>query len=214
MVKILAVDPSGLSAAATKLGNMTFPVLPAPEAVTGTDPTAAAINSTLPSIESPVVDGLPAVQASLTQTGSAIASAAAMYAEIDQALGRTFGQLKSAASQLDAMAAGPLRTAAQLGLTTSLPMVAIGGVSPLAQSLAQGVQAASARGPGASPIPAQLTTDGSAGQPHAGETSADETNEDNKDTRQRPDTETDAGDARAAPDHRTLKTIPRTTPLV
>lgn len=66
MAEPLAVDPTGLSAAAAKLAGLVFPQPPAPIAVSGTDSVVAAINETMPSIESLVSDGLPGVKAALT----------------------------------------------------------------------------------------------------------------------------------------------------
>lgn len=87
MAEPLAVDPTGLSAAAAKLAGLVFPQPPAPIAVSGTDSVVAAINETMPSIESLVSDGLPGVKAALTRTASNMNAAADVYAKTDQSLG-------------------------------------------------------------------------------------------------------------------------------
>lgn len=88
----LAVDPTGLSAAAAKLAGLVFPQPPAPIAVSGTDSVVAAINETMPSIESLVSDGLPGVKAALTRTASNMNAAADVYAKTDQSLGTSLSQ--------------------------------------------------------------------------------------------------------------------------
>ena len=83
----LFVDTSRLEAAGNVLQELDFPVAPAPIVVAGTDPVSAAIKETLPIIESPVTEGLPAVKAALTRTGASIAAAAGIYSDTDQRLG-------------------------------------------------------------------------------------------------------------------------------
>lgn len=213
MVKVMAVDPAGLRAAGTTLRSVAIPEPPPPVALTGTDSAATAVASTLPTIESPVIDRLPALQAALTQTGSNIASAAAMYAEIDQTLGENFGQLTAPvsqiASQVGVMAAGPLQTASQLGLTTALPIAASQAVAPLAQNLIQTAQSAAGGASGAGPIPAQLTSDsGGTGQSLAGPTYlAGETDRDGKDRQQQPDAQPESRDGHTRPGHQTPENI-------
>lgn len=215
MVRVLAVDPAGLSTAGIKLGSIVLPPPPAPVATAGRDSAAAAIDSVLPGIESPVIDGLSSVASAVARTGSNIASAAAMYAEIDQRLSDQFGevgQLSAAAqqivSQLGEMSAGPLHMASQSGVATALPVTAIAGVAPLAQTLAQGVQSAAGSMSGAGPISALLTTDSSsAAQPNLGQTdTANATNNDDKNRHR--DTEAQAGDGRATPGRETLDNTP------
>ena len=82
----MVVDPSRLEAAGNALRELEFPVPPSPIAAAGTDSVSAAINETLPIIESRVTDGLPAVQAALKKTGSSIAAAAGIYADTDSRL--------------------------------------------------------------------------------------------------------------------------------
>lgn len=92
MAEPLAVDPTGLSAAAAKLAGLVFPQPPAPIAVSGTDSVVAAIDETMPSIESLVSDGLPGVKAALTRTASNMNAAADVYAKTDQSLGTSLSQ--------------------------------------------------------------------------------------------------------------------------
>jgi hypothetical protein len=76
------------------LGSLGFPAAPAPIVAGGTDSVSSAINETLPIIESPVIDGLPAVKAALARTGSSISVAASMYADTDQRLGDHISQVQ------------------------------------------------------------------------------------------------------------------------
>ena len=93
MTEPLAVDPPRLKAAGTTLRGLVFPAPPAPIVASGTDAVSAAINETLPVIESPVIEGLPAVKAAVTRNGSNIVTAANMYAETDQRLGDHVGSV-------------------------------------------------------------------------------------------------------------------------
>lgn len=86
MTESLIVDPSRLTEAGAMLKALRFPTAPGPIVAPGTDVVSAAINETLPVIESPVIEGLPAVGALVTRTGSSIVAAAGIYAEADQAL--------------------------------------------------------------------------------------------------------------------------------
>lgn len=94
MIEPLVVDPSRLEAAGNALRDLVFPVPPSPIAARGTDSVSAAINETLPIIESPVTDGLPALQAALKKTGSSIAAAAGIYADTDSRLGDHLTQVQ------------------------------------------------------------------------------------------------------------------------
>jgi hypothetical protein len=69
------------------LSALVFPAPPPPMAVGGTDLVSAAIGEALPVIESPVIDGLPAVRTAVARTGASIASAAELYADTDRRLG-------------------------------------------------------------------------------------------------------------------------------
>ncbi|GLE52938.1 hypothetical protein [Mycobacterium montefiorense] len=86
MIEPLVVEPSRLETAGNTLRDLPFPVPPAPIVAPGTDAVSAAVNATLPIIESPVTSGLPAVKAALAKTGSSIAAAAGMYSDTDQRL--------------------------------------------------------------------------------------------------------------------------------
>jgi len=79
----LSVDTSGLRAAAGVLGDLDVPASPKPLTVTGTDAMSAAINQVLPTIETPVIDGLPLAEAALKKTASNMATAADLYDETD-----------------------------------------------------------------------------------------------------------------------------------
>ncbi|MBV8787388.1 MAG: hypothetical protein JOZ00_11945 [Mycobacterium sp.] len=94
MTEPLLVDPSRLKAAGNTLQALAFPVPPASLSAPGADAVSAAINVTLPIIESPVIEGLPAVNAAIKQTGSSIVTAAALYVETDQALGERVGNVQ------------------------------------------------------------------------------------------------------------------------
>ncbi|RFD27201.1 ESX-1 secretion-associated protein EspJ [Mycobacterium uberis] len=127
MSESLAVDPSVLTTAGAKLGNLVFPVPPSPIRATGTDSLSSAINTTMPGIEALVFDSLTAVKAALFRTASNISAAANVYIKADQALsdnlkqflfgsaGNTFGT--SAASEPTGQLGG-----GEMGMmTASLP---------------------------------------------------------------------------------------------
>ncbi len=82
----LSVDPVSLRQAGESLQGLVLPEPPPPLAAAGTDPVSAAVNQTMPLIESPVVEGLPAVNEALRRTGSNIVAAAATYVATDQRL--------------------------------------------------------------------------------------------------------------------------------
>lgn len=179
MAEPLAVDPTGLSAAAAKLAGLVFPQPPAPIAVSGTDSVVAAINETMPSIESLVSDGLPGVKAALTRTASNMNAAADVYAKTDQSLGTSLSQYAfgssgeglagvasvggqpSQATQLLSTPVSQVTT--QLGETAAeLAPHAVQmsqNASPIAQTISQTAQQAaqSAQG-GSGPMPAQLAS--------------------------------------------------------
>jgi hypothetical protein len=94
MTDSLVVDPARLKAAGIVLRDQVVPASPPPISATGSDSVSAAINETLPIIESPVVDGLPDAQTALTNTGSKVVTAADMYAETDQLLGEHVGTVQ------------------------------------------------------------------------------------------------------------------------
>lgn len=112
MAQPLIVDTLRLKSAGAALQGLAVPDPPAPIAVAGTDPASVAINETLPVIESPVIEGLPVVQAALAKTASNLLAAAYRYADTDQQLSRPLAQQEfvtsrgvaqgsSAASQAD-----------------------------------------------------------------------------------------------------------------
>jgi hypothetical protein len=86
-IAALVVDPARLKAAGVAVRDQQLPAAPPPMSAPGADPVSAAINETLPIIESPVIKGLPEAQAALTNTGTKIVTAADMYAQTDQRLG-------------------------------------------------------------------------------------------------------------------------------
>ena len=85
MTEQLSVDTSGLRAAAGVLGDLDVPASPKPLTVSGTDAMSAAINEVLPTIETPVIDGLPTAEAALKKTATDMATAADRYDETDAA---------------------------------------------------------------------------------------------------------------------------------
>ncbi|BBY03384.1 secretion protein EspJ [Mycobacterium seoulense] len=106
MIEPLVVEPSRLQAAGNTLRDLVFPVPPAPIVAPGTDSVSAAVNATLPIIESPVTDGLPAVKAALSKTGSSIAAAAAMYTDTDERLGDHLTQVQFRGAATEPAAGG------------------------------------------------------------------------------------------------------------
>lgn len=92
MAEPLAVDPARLIAAGSKLSELVFPEAPAPIAATGSDSVSAAINETMPGIESLVSDGLPGVTAALKRTATSMSTAADIYTKADQSLGEALQQ--------------------------------------------------------------------------------------------------------------------------
>jgi hypothetical protein len=92
MAEPLAVDPARLIAAAGKLSELVFPAPPAPMTAPGSDSMSAAINQTMPGIESLVSDGLPGVTASLKRTATSMSTAADIYTQADQSLGQALSQ--------------------------------------------------------------------------------------------------------------------------
>ncbi|MEM6107693.1 hypothetical protein AAHS21_15845 [Mycobacterium sp. 050272] len=93
MPESLIVDPAYLEAAGATLLGQVLPTAPPPLTANGSDAVSTAINVTMPMIEAPVVEGLPATQAAINAVGSKIAAAGRIYAETDQKLG---GQLNQA----------------------------------------------------------------------------------------------------------------------
>ncbi len=107
MAEPLAVDPARLIAAGDKLTELVFPKAPPPIAATGSDSVSAAINETMPGIESLVSDGLPGVTAALKRTATSMSTAADIYTKADQSLGETLKQYQFD-SDGQALAAGAM----------------------------------------------------------------------------------------------------------
>ncbi|OMC11912.1 hypothetical protein [Mycobacterium sp. SP-6446] len=127
---------------------------------------SAAINETLPIIESPVTDGLPAVQAALKKTGSSIAAAAAIYADTDSRLGDHLTRVEFLAAgekpesappdtPEDGKKPSPPKPAPQPG--TPMPQLGqLAGAAGSLGSVMQGMQGAMGSMAGGGPKPAQL----------------------------------------------------------
>jgi hypothetical protein len=109
MVRPLIVDTSRLETAGNTLESLAFPSPPPPIAAAGSDTASAAINATMPQIESPVLDGLPAVRAALMSTAANIATAATIYAQADQTLGENLMQLRFNVSGANTVHSGTRR---------------------------------------------------------------------------------------------------------
>jgi hypothetical protein len=112
MTESLVVDPARLKANGIAVRDQVLPAAPPPISATGTDSVSAAINATMPIIESPVIAGLPDVQAALTNTGSKIVTAAEMYARTDQLLGEHVAEVQFLATAEPAGTDQPARAAA------------------------------------------------------------------------------------------------------
>lgn len=150
MAEPLAVDPARLIAAGSKLADLAFPTAPAPITATGTDSVSAAINETMPGIESLVSDGLPGVTAALKRTATSMSTAADIYTKADQSLGEALKQygFESAGQTLGASAAGGLaaNAAQALGAPAAQLLGAPGGVaSQVGQAVSQQVAELSPR---------------------------------------------------------------------
>ncbi len=161
MTDQLAVDTARLKAAGIALESLVFPAPPPPVAVAGADVISAAVNATLPEIEAPVINGLPAVKAALTRTGTNIAAAAGIYVQADQALGARLSQqqfrgaddvpaARAAAAQVGQF--GQL-VSPSLALATQVGDIAGTTGIPLTQGVAASVQGAVQGGAG--PMPSQ-----------------------------------------------------------
>ncbi len=177
MAEPLAVDPTRLTAAASKLSELVFPAPPAPMQVAGTDAVSAAINETMPGIESLVSDGLPGVTAALRRTAGRMIAAADIYTKADQSLGQALSQdgFDGAAPTLGAMAAASGQTdagtlgAATLGGPASAPGQlpgAAGGTAAVAGVGQQFAEAVSGQVAAVTPhLQATVPQPGSAGAP-------------------------------------------------
>jgi hypothetical protein len=158
MTKPLTVDTSRLQAAGETLHSTVFPPFPAPVAAAGTDAISAAINETMPIIEAPVADGLPAAKAALDQTATKMASAAAIYSTADQTLGQQLAvqqfadaqpRARATASPADTIAltmsaaaddAAAALTETDIASQVGQFVAGAGMATSTAQNIAQGVQ--------------------------------------------------------------------------
>lgn len=154
MAEPLAVDPARLIAAGSKLAELVFPTLPAPIAATGSDPLSAAINETMPGIESLVSDGLPGVSAALKRTATSMSTAADIYSKADQSLGDALtqyqfdsdGQQREASGVAGAAASLTGQSAQSLGAPAAQLLGApAGAVSQLGQAVSAQAEALSPR---------------------------------------------------------------------
>jgi ESX secretion-associated protein EspJ len=119
MTESLRVDPLRLKRAGKTLQEIAFPAPPPPIFAAGADPVSAAVNQTSPIIESPVIAGLPAVEAAIKRTGFSIVTAAGLYAETDQALAEHVDSVQfSATAQRSAVRAS---TPALMSATATQP---------------------------------------------------------------------------------------------
>ncbi|KZS60560.1 hypothetical protein A4G27_08825 [Mycobacterium kansasii] len=128
MAKELAVDPSGLATAAHKLESLVLPPLPPPIAAAGKDSAATAVNTVMPEIEALIIDRLHNIKAALTRTGSNLATAASMYTESDETLGKKISQL------------GQLVTTPVSQLVSPVGVAELSQLSADAQNIIAGVQ--------------------------------------------------------------------------
>ncbi|OBK13736.1 hypothetical protein [Mycobacterium asiaticum] len=133
MAEPLAVDPARLIAAAGKLTDLVFPAPPAPIAATGSDAVSAAINETMPAIESLVTDGMPGVSAALKRTATSMGTAADIYAKADQSLGEALRQYGFGA---DGQSFGASALGAVTGLGGGAAAAMLGAPVAAAQQLA------------------------------------------------------------------------------
>lgn len=89
----MSLEPLGVDAGALRGYGMDLltaagdiPAAPAPFAVTGADAISQKISSLLPSIEGPILDGLPQVKAEAQATAERVVSAADTYQRVDEEL--------------------------------------------------------------------------------------------------------------------------------
>lgn len=124
MVEPLSIDPARLLEAGSQLRALVFPQPPAPLAVPGSDAVSAAINATMPNIESLVTDGLPGVKAALTRTATSMGEAADVYQKADQSLGDALSKYQfSAEDMLSGSAATRLAQASGASSDTLPPQL-------------------------------------------------------------------------------------------
>lgn len=101
MTESLVVDAARLKSAGITVRDQVLPTPPAPISATGADAVSAAINTTMPIIETPVSDGLRDVQAAATNVGAKIVTAADLYAQTDQLHSESVAQVQFLASSAD-----------------------------------------------------------------------------------------------------------------
>jgi hypothetical protein len=135
----LRVDPEMLSQLGSQLETSAraLPEAPAPFAVTGDDAISAAIAARLPALETPIIEGLPAVKEAAAKTASNIVAAAGKYQGTDEELAAAYekqqfggggaggaaGGAAGAAGSAGAGAAGAGGGAmGQMGQLMSMPM--------------------------------------------------------------------------------------------
>jgi hypothetical protein len=159
---LLRVDTEMLSQLGSQLeaSASAIPEPPAPFSVTGGDAISQAIAAKLPGLETPIIEGLPAVKEAAGQTASNIVTAADRYQTTDERLateyekhrfdgsgaggagggsgsGGTGGAGGDPMSQMSQMMGTPMQMASQ---AAQMPMQAMGAVSSAPQSAMQGVQ--------------------------------------------------------------------------
>lgn len=139
MAEPLTVDPARLIAAASKLTELVFPTPPAPVTVPGSDAVSAAINQTMPGIESLVTDGLPGVTAALKRTATSMGTAADVYTKADQSLGQALTQFGVGGEAPGANVMG-----AMTGQSAGLGAAMLGGPVAAAQEVLGGAAAGAA----------------------------------------------------------------------
>lgn len=168
----LYIDTDAVRASGNEMLNALEGLQPAPPttALTGSDPLSMAIISQVPSIQAPIVFGLPVIKADATKTATDVVSAADRYEKTDEMLGK---RIEEQAAQLPGGAgapgagvaaaggAGAAQNAAasqggamgQMGQlmgmpmqmaqqAAQLPMQAMGMAAALPQAVMQGVQQA------------------------------------------------------------------------
>lgn len=145
MTKPLFVDTTGLHDAADVLRKLRLPDPPLPLGSSGTDGVAAAITTTMPGIESAVLEGLPAVAGALARTAGSMAAAAQLYTETDGILGTTIaegGQLTDPADPVGASAVESRGAMWASGSPAGAPATAVGAsIAPNAIAMPEALAA-------------------------------------------------------------------------
>jgi hypothetical protein len=159
----LRVDPDMLSQLGSQLETSAnaLPEPPAPFTVTGEDAISAAIAAKLPALETPIIEGLPAVKQAAAQTASNIVAAAGKYESTDEELAAAYekqqfsgggaGGAGGGAVGVASEAAGSGAAGGAMGQMMSMPMQVasqaaqmpqqvMGAMSQIPQSGMQGAQ--------------------------------------------------------------------------